>query len=167
MIKGKIHFLLALVGIEALGPENSRPQLNIPSIEGGRMKKYILLSLIVILTIPGCSIFNRINLNGIYKGTIQGTQNGWSISMSVDMTLNQIGDRVNGTWNTSGGTSGTLSGDIQGDNIKDFTIIQSNPCSGTFTGSAVIYDNGEEIRGNYHGTSCYGTVSATVEVFKQ
>ncbi len=130
------------------------------------MKKIFFIILILVLTTASCSVFNRVNVNGTYRGTIEGTQDSWPFSMTLTITLNQAGKQVNGTWNTSGGTSGSISGEIQGDNIRDFTVTQTSPCSGTFTGSAIVYDKGEEIRGNYHGSSCYGYVSATFEVYK-
>jgi len=130
------------------------------------MKKIIILSSIFFFLITGCSLFKKVDVNGTYHGTIEGTQNSISFSMSITMTLSQNGNNVSGTWTVSGGTSGTLSGKIAGNKTADFNIIQTSPCSGTFIASAIIHNKGDEITGEYHGSSCLGTVSASFDVYK-
>jgi hypothetical protein len=135
------------------------------SWEGGSEMKKILsfLILLVILALMGCNLFGP-NVNGTYTGPINGTQDGTPFSMDITMTLSQNGDNVTGTWSTTGGTSGTLSATITGSSFGNFIVTATNPCAGTFNGSANIMDNGDRISGSYTGNSCFGVTTASFDV---
>jgi len=126
------------------------------------MKK-ILCLLVLLVLVMGCRLFGP-NVNGTYTGPINGTQDGTPISMDITMTLSQNGDNVTGTWSTTGGTSGTLSATITGSSFGNFVVTMTNPCAGTFSGSANTMNNGDRILGSYNGNSCLGVVTASFDV---
>ena len=133
------------------------------------MKKIFYIIMLLILLISCKQIGddnNKVDVNGTYTGIVEGTQEGVPFSTSTTMTLSQSGDDVTGTWTTGGGSSGTLSGTISGDKIGTFVLNQTNPCPGTFTGTATIHNKGERITGGYNGNDCAGTTTASFDVSK-
>lgn len=101
---------------------------------------------------------------GTYTGTVTGTVNGEPLSLQATFALSQSGDAIAGTFSTNAGTSGSISAILSG-TTATFTISQTTPCAGTFTGTGTITNSGGRISGSYAGTSpCNGSVSATFVV---
>ena len=100
---------------------------------------------------------------GTYTGSVNGTADSQPFTLNVTFTLVQSGDSFNGTFTTND-TGGSASGTVNGLNVT-FTINQTSPCNGTFTGAGTISSSGGRITGSYSGTSpCTGPVSAAFVV---
>ena len=90
---------------------------------------------------------------------ISGTRDGQPYSTEGTFVLSRSGNIVSGTWETMDGTSGTASGIISGMTLT-FMLTQTEPCPGTYTGTATVMTTGE-FSGNYSGTSCLGDVTTS------
>ena len=49
---------------------------------------------------------------------------------------------------------------VDGGRLRDFVSYQDMPCTGLFTGQAVMKDDGKRIVGRYTGQSCRGPAEA-------
>ncbi len=105
-------------------------------------------------------------LSGNYSGTAQGTEAGTPFTGApITLTIQQNGENLTGVWQTAGGF-GTLSGTTDldvGNQHLDFTLTQTSPCPGSFTGTAIQSAHGgstiyNDIFGSYSGAYCGGTV---------
>ena len=102
------------------------------------------------------------SVTGTYTGTV--TISGAPVPLNVTFNLSQYGDAVTGSFVTDVPTSGTLTATVSGTTAA-FTISQTTPCAGTFTGTGTISNSGGRISGSYSGTSpCTGPISATFVV---
>ena len=80
---------------------------------------------------------------------------------TATFTLSQSGAAVSGTFTTSEGASGTVSGSVSLHTFT-FTLTQTVPCDGTFSGAGTIIDAWTQMSGGYAGSdSCAGTFSAS------
>lgn len=102
-------------------------------------------------------------LSGSYTGTVHGTIEN-PLDLIVTFTLTEYLGTVTGTFTTDDGTAGSISGTVSGTNVT-FTINQTVPCVGTFSGTATIADAGGQLIGTYSGNSpCTGAVTAIFDV---
>ncbi len=80
---------------------------------------------------------------------------------TATFTLSQSGAAVSGTFTTSEGASGTVSGSVSLHTFT-FTMTQTVPCDGSFTGEGTIIDAWTQMSGGYSGSdSCAGNFSAS------
>ena len=77
-----------------------------------------------------------VSLAGSYSGSASGVDTGTPFTQTINFTVQQSGRMLTGTW-AGEASSGTLQGTV-GTGSAEFTLEQSNPCAGTFTGSATI-----------------------------
>jgi hypothetical protein len=76
---------------------------------------------------------------------------------TATFTLAQSDAAVSGTYTTSDGASGTVSGTVSLHTLS-FTLTQSAPCEGSFTGAGTIIDAWTQMSGGYAGSdSCAGS----------
>ena len=109
------------------------------------------------------------SLGGSYVGTISGSQAGEPFTNApVTVTIQQAapGAPFTGVWESPAGfgtLEGTTDGDV-GNQTLTFTMTQTSPCAGSFTGTGfqggVSSPQGEwnQISGSYSGAFCGGTV---------
>ncbi len=101
-----------------------------------------------------------INLSGTFSGTISAV--GFPAGTAT-FTLTQSGTSVTGSWVTSLGSAGTGSGNLSGTTLS-ITLNQTNPCAGTFTGTATVQNAGNRLSGSFSGSDCNGSGSGTFVV---
>jgi hypothetical protein len=103
------------------------------------------------------------DLEGVCTITVDGTQGGENIDFTGEFDLSQNGMAVSGTWIWAEGTadeaSGTVAGGVSGINF-DFTLTQTDPCDGSFSGSA-SFTVSDQVAGSFSGSSdCNGDLEA-------
>jgi|GEM_PF-4558514 len=135
----------------------------------------VRLWLVVLVALPACKgsfVQNSPRtaiLSGVFVGLEEGTDVGVPFQdISIQFTLSESGDSVTGTWEGLG--VGIFRGEIDrtmGTNVT-FTMDQSAPCAGTFTGTAEARvgttfsgDQTVGISGTYAGTHCNGDIAST------
>jgi len=101
-----------------------------------------------------------ISLSGTYSGTINAV--GFPAG-TLTFTLSHAGTSVTGTWSNSLGASGNGTGTVSGTTLT-FTLSQTSPCTGTFTGNAAIQNSGARLSGSFSGSDCNGSGSGTFVV---
>jgi tetratricopeptide (TPR) repeat protein len=100
------------------------------------------------------------DLSGTFTGLAQGSISSRPFSLAVTATAVQRGKNFSATW-TTGESGGTMAGEVDGQTIRAFRVDQTNPCSATFHGTAIVLDENNAVSGTYSGTDCNGSVSAT------
>lgn len=103
------------------------------------------------------------NLTGDYQGTatVQGAG-----QTQIHITIIQFGTSLSGTWSSDIGGSGTAAGTVNGANVV-FTLTQTQPCAGSYSGTGTIQNNGARIVGSYSGDDCGTSLTATFTVNRQ
>jgi len=110
-----------------------------------------------------------VELNGPFLGiavVMGGTAYPPNTSYPIVFDLVQAGDTLTGSYNTADSntpTSGTLAGTIAERGFS-FTLTETVPCTGTFTGSATVSSSGISFGGAYSGADCSGTTEAGFNV---
>lgn len=99
------------------------------------------------------------NISGTYTAALSGTIAGVPFSDTATFTISQSGSTISGTWIVPGTADGSISGVVAGNDLT-FSLSQINPCAGTFSGRATITSD-KAFAGNYAGTECRGSVSAS------
>ncbi len=100
------------------------------------------------------------SLTGDFVGTADVSGAG---QFDVQITIIQTGTSLTGTWASSAGGSGTAAGVVNGTTVQ-FTLTQTDPCDGLYTGSAQVQSGGNRISGSYSGNDCGFALSATFSV---
>jgi hypothetical protein len=88
-----------------------------------------------------------------------GTVAPLGTQFSASFMLVQTGTMVTGTFPTPSGGTGEISGTIMGRTMT-FTVTESPPCAGSFSGTADISSTSRRLDGSGTGTDCNGTASA-------
>lgn len=105
-------------------------------------------------------------LSGAYTGAVHGTIEE-PLDLVATFTLTEYLGTVTGTFTTDDGMAGSISGTVSGSNVA-FTINQTAPCAGTFSGTATISDAGGRLMGTYSGDSpCTGAVTAIFDLTRE
>lgn len=99
-----------------------------------------------------------LGLNGVYQGLASGTYAGFPVSANITFSIASTGADLGGTWSHSAGASGTLTGTLTGASFS-FTLTETFPCPGTFTGSGTIEAAGSHLTGSFSGSDCGGAAS--------
>lgn len=97
------------------------------------------------------------NVTGTWDAQISSDRDG---DFTAVFTLSQTGTSVTGTYRTPGGASGDITGSVSGQ-VFTFTLTQTDPCSGTYTGSATVTSDNRRASGSYSGSDCFGSISAS------
>jgi hypothetical protein len=80
----------------------------------------------------------------------------------VNLILTEYLGTLSGSFSITGAYgSGTISGTISGSTVS-FVFHQTDPCAGTFTGTATF--DGDRLTGTYSGSGCRGSVTASIEM---
>jgi hypothetical protein len=97
-------------------------------------------------------------ITGTWYGTtaIPGIGNS-----SATFSLVQSGANVTGTFAIIGFGSGGVTGTVSG-GVLSFTVTETSPCPGTFTGTATSDDGFRSMVGSFSGTDCDGFWSANI-----
>lgn len=104
------------------------------------------------------------SLNGLFHGTVEGleTDRDNPFSHTVNLSLTEYLGTLNGSFSITGAYgSGTVSGTVTGSTVS-FVFHQTDPCAGTFTGTATF--DGDRLTGTYSGSGCRGNITASFEV---
>jgi hypothetical protein len=104
------------------------------------------------------------SLNGLFGGTVEGLEvdRDNPFSHTVNLTLSEYLGTLTGSFSITGAYgSGTVSGTITGSTVS-FVFHQTEPCPGTFTGTAMFA--GDHVSGIYSGSGCRGDVTASFEL---
>lgn len=104
------------------------------------------------------------SLNGLFHGTVEGLEvdRDNPFSHTVNLTLTEYLGTVSGSFSITGAYgSGTVTGTVTGSTVS-FVLHQSEPCTGTFTGTATF--DGDLLTGTFSGAGCRGDVTASLEV---
>jgi hypothetical protein len=93
-------------------------------------------------------------ITGRYTGQVGPL--GETVGITLQLT-DYLGD-ITGTFAFDSGESGSITGSWSGSTLV-FTFHQTQPCTGSFEGIALIEDAGARLAGSYAGTSpCQGEV---------
>jgi hypothetical protein len=104
------------------------------------------------------------SITGLFHGTVEGleTDRDNPFSHTVNLTLTEYLGTLSGSFSITGAYgSGTVSGTVTGSTIS-FVFHQTDPCAGTFTGTATF--SGDLLSGMYSGSGCRGNITASFEV---
>ncbi len=109
---------------------------------------------------------NALDLSGQYTGRFSSlirTATGVSIptNVPVNVTLIQSQNAIRGTYEVMQFNSlrGTVSATLVGTQLLNFTLTQSAPCTGAFTGVSVATTSTRRLQSTYSGSDCSGTHS--------
>ena len=103
-------------------------------------------------------------LTGDFHGIVEGIEvdRDNPFTHTVNLTLTEYLGTLSGSFSITGAYgSGTVSGTVSGSTIS-FVFHQTEPCMGTFTGTATF--GGDLLTGSYSGSGCRGNVTASLEV---
>jgi hypothetical protein len=106
----------------------------------------------------------EVSLTGLFHGTVEGleTDRDNPFSHTVNLSLTEYLGTLSGSFSITGAYgSGTISGTITGSTVS-FVFHQTDPCTGTFTGTAIF--DGNLLTGAFSGAGCRGNVTASLEV---
>lgn len=104
------------------------------------------------------------SLTGLFHGTVEGLEvdRDNPFTHTVNLTLTEYLGTLSGSFSITGAYgSGTVTGAVTGSTIS-FVLHQTDPCAGTFTGTATF--DGDRLTGTYSGSGCRGNVTASIEV---
>ena len=109
-----------------------------------------------------------VDVNGAYNIHLIATINhAMNYTFDIPVTFTQTANTFSGSFSTAEGYSGTIQGTIVDNSTATFEIVFLTPCSGHFTGSATIENNGAVMNGNFTGSDCMGEYEATCTFTKQ
>ncbi|MBV9080505.1 MAG: hypothetical protein JO102_05225 [Elusimicrobia bacterium] len=138
------------------------------------MKIRFGLCLLVAAVATGCSESSSVHTEGILPGQqialVGGEYLGnfsTSSSPSADfqITLNQNGVNLTGSYRGRNDTvEGTVAGTVGADNFT-YTLSQTKPCSGSFSGSGKVND--KSLTASYSGSDCNGAQTGNISVSRQ
>lgn len=98
------------------------------------------------------------NISGTWLAVVtvtEGEQIPVGTKINVTFTIIQSDSNVTGSYVSEYGITGQLTGTIDGE-IFTFTMTQNYPNPGTFNGSGIINEFGDQIIGAYTGSDSYG-----------
>lgn len=104
------------------------------------------------------------SLTGLFHGTVEGLEvdRDDSFSHTLNLALTEYLGTLSGSFSITGAYgSGTVTGTVTGSTIS-FVFHQTDPCAGTFTGTATL--DGDRLTGTFAGAGCRGNVTASLEV---
>jgi hypothetical protein len=103
-----------------------------------------------------------LQLTGTWEGSVYDRRtdaNGQTLEFTSQMTalLRQNQNAISGEYSVAGGASGRVTATLSRGLLLDFTLSQSQPCTGTYTGRAAVSGDGNDITADFTGTTCVGT----------
>lgn len=127
------------------------------------MKRQMFLLVFFCLILSACggggSAPAQIDISGKWNGTFFNERNTYAVTFIVV----QSGNNITGTYSSTSGGSGHIQGKIEGANLT-FTLTQTNVCTGTYTGNAVVKNNTITFSGS--GSDCIGVYNGGGTVTK-
>jgi type V secretory pathway adhesin AidA len=106
------------------------------------------------------------DVEGIWvgRGTVTGgTQQRVGRKFNLVLTLSQVDSEVTGAVMTGLGMEWDATGTLNGQ-VLTFTLTQSQPCAGSYSGAGTASNGDSELTGSFSGTDCNGTLSADFTV---
>jgi hypothetical protein len=107
------------------------------------------------------------DLSGTFAGTSFRYAKGQISLAEITFTIVGSGNGVTGTWSSARGTSGKFDGTVEGSAIRSLRLEQNGPCSGAYSGLAIVVRKGSMLDGSYAGADCEGKVDGSFIVRKQ
>lgn len=104
------------------------------------------------------------SLSGAFHGMIEGLEvdRDNPFSHTANLVLTEYLGTLSGSLSITGAYgSGSISGTVSGSTIT-FVFHQTDPCMGTFAGTATF--DGDGLTGTYTGSGCRGNISASFEL---
>jgi len=96
----------------------------------------------------------------VFVGDVVTVVRNETFRTQMTLRATRTESRIEGTWYNQAGASGRFSATVDGGRLRDFVSYQDMPCTGLFTGQAVMKDDGKRIVGRYTGQSCRGPAEA-------